>query len=71
MAMTESDVFFYPGIVGAEFALSLFDLHTGDVDPELFWLLSLLLTLFFWAKLIQIAAAILRKVFKFEQRRVR
>jgi len=69
--VSNREIFFYPGLIGADFAFSLFDLHRNSTYPGFFWLLSLLLALLFWGKLIQIAVAILRKVFKFEQRPMR
>jgi hypothetical protein len=67
--MSNSHIFFYPGNKMADFVCSLFGTRTTEIDPELYWVISLLLTLFIWSYVLRICVAIIKKAFGFEPRR--
>jgi len=67
--MTRSQVFFAPGRWLIDFGLSLLNLSTLDVETGLYWLMSLIAACVFWAYVIKIVVAIIKKAFGFDQRR--
>lgn len=69
MQVRNSDIFFYPGTVSADLVLSLFNTQAVEIDPELYWVMSLVLALLVWSWVWRISIAIIKKTFGFEQRR--
>jgi len=63
--MTNSQIFFYPGIVLANFILSLFDTSPLSMDQGIYWLMGFICSLTFWGFALNISIAMIKKAFGF------
>lgn len=65
--MSRSQVFMGPGEWLLVFALSLIDRSPDQLSPELFKVLSVVVTLIFWLQVAKILIAVVRRITGFEQ----
>lgn len=67
--MSNAAIFIYPGEAGATFLLSLFDAQPSNIHSDLFWLMSVVISIFVWLYLIRTvvsaATAMIKKIFGF------
>lgn len=62
---TKARIFIFPGEVAGRFFLEIFNFSKAAIQPENFWLLSLILALIFWVWVIKILIAVIQKLFGF------
>ena len=53
------------------FLLSLANIHPSDIEPKLFWIMSLVASIVVWIWIFKIAIAIIKKVTGFDHPRPR
>ena len=64
--MENHELFMIVGQWLASFLLSLANIHPNDIDPKLFWIMSLIASIVVWIWVLKIAIAILKKVTGFD-----
>ena len=66
--MTNAEIFKYPGEKLSQLLLSLFNSSPSAIDPELFWLMSVAISILVWLKVANIISAVIKKVFGFDNK---
>ncbi len=67
--MTNAEIFSKPGEIVSRFILSLFDMVPSQLDPQIFRMMVVLVSLFIWTQFLRMITAIIRRWLGFEQRR--
>ncbi len=66
--MSPHKIFFLPGELLTKLTLSILQTDPSQIEPELVFMMSLLYSIFVWAKVIQAVTAIVKKAFGFENK---
>lgn len=69
--MTNSELFMMVGQWLAGFLLSLANIHPSEIEPKLFWSMSLVASIVVWLQILKIAISIIKKVTGFDHPRPR
>lgn len=65
--MTRGQIFMAPGKWLLRFLASLVELDADKLPPDLFWALSLVLTLMVWIQVIKILISVIKRVTGFDR----